>query len=935
MTSSERAPDHRLRQACAAGVLLSLLLLVLLLYSPPFTRWMVPDTSVLSVHLMLELVAVVVAMQIVSIGWHALDGEAAGTGSVLITGFTVVALCDLVHALTYEGMPPLLGEASTPRAIFFWLMGRSAEVVTLAWLAWPPRRPLPRALALGLGSAIGLGLVLLGSFAIEVFPLTFVKGRGVTAFKAAYEVGLCVGNVLVGVLLWRRAGPRRMPYYLLGTSAFVMGVGELAFTQYVTPSDFQNLFGHGFKVAAYLLLYRATFVTSVRAPFEALRSSRQQVAAREQQLADVLAGTVDGIVTLDAQQRIVMFNRAAEQLFGIGVLQALRLPPTALVPAARRARIEALVRRPGGRAAHRRWRVTGQRADGSRFPLELSLSQVGEGEGRLLTAVLRDLAPQRAIEASRRGQAAAEAASRAKSEFLANMSHEIRTPMNAVLGFVNLALRGPLEPRQQQYLSRARIAAESLLGLIDQILDLSKVEAGKLALVAAPFRLEHVIERVEVINSQLARQKGLTFDVIVDEDVPPVLQGDAQRLAQVLTNLCGNAVKFTASGSVTLRVALLAREAGGEGDEVTLRFSVSDSGIGLSDEQIARLFRPFEQADASTTRRYGGTGLGLAISQQLVGLMGGRIEVTSRPGQGSCFSFVLRLPALAAAAVEAAAGAPTDQPPEQALQGRSVLLVEDNAFNQEVAGELLREVAGMRVSVAGDAASALRLLVQEPPFDAVLLDVQLPGMDGFELARRIRAEPRWRGLPLIAMTAHAGAADRAACRAAGMDDHIGKPFEPAQLFSTLQRWLGPAPPTAGTPPGLPASAVPPVLPPAATAAVEPVDVALGLRYCGGRPALYAMAVRRFLETQADMAQRLRQAERAGDLPRVASLAHMLVGNAGTLGAQRLSTLARQLEQAVPEAPTDGAAQVATLLAALEAEHARVLDALRRHLATVA
>lgn len=895
------ADDLRpLRRACLAGGAAGLVLLALTLFAPPFARWDHASTGMLTVHLLLELVALSVALLIVNIGWHALDRDAAGPHNVLIGGFTVVASCDLVHALTYAGMPPLLGPASTERAIFYWLAGRSAEVLTLAWLALGGRRPLTRGVSLAGGLLASATLVGIGAGGLDEFPRTFQPGQGVTGFKVAYEWGLCLANLVVAALLWRRAAGRPVvearSQYLLATSAFVVGIGELAFTRYTSPSDFENVFGHLFKVAAYLILYQAMVAARLRLPFEALRDSRAQLAEREQRLSAVLDNTLDGIVTLDAQGHVVVFNRAAEQLFGVRAAEALGSPLARFVPRADGRRFQVLARRQARRQA-RRWRLRGRRHDGSLFPLELSVSRSGEGAASLVTAVLRDLGPQAAVEASRRAQVAAEAASEAKSQFLAHMSHEIRTPLNAVLGFTDLALRGELSARQRQRLSRARIAGESLLGLIDQVLDLSKVEAGKLELAPAPFALDELVDRIDAVVGQLARSKGLAFRLERDPALPAWLHGDLHRLAQVLINLGGNAVKFTPQGAVTLALRQQAREAG----FVALEISVQDTGIGLTEGELSRLFKPFSQADASTQRVHGGTGLGLAISQQLAGLMGGQITVQSTPGQGSRFSLTRRLGVAARPGAPAAASVRSGTAPPEALRGRKVLLVGDNPLNQQVATELLEQVAGLQVTVAADGPAALAALATDAP-ELVLLDLQLPGMDGFEVARRVRADARWARLPLIAMSAHAGERDRAACQAAGMNDHIGKPFEPGVLFQLLLRWLAP-------------DALAVAAPPAGAAAREaapaaPLDPALGLMYCGGRPALLARALATFEQCHAGTAERMEQALAAGHWPTLARLAHGLVAAAGNIGATPLSALAAQLQDAAAAADTQAAASLA-------------------------
>jgi two-component system sensor histidine kinase/response regulator len=639
-----------------------------------------------------------------------------------------------------------------------------------------------------------------------------------------------------------------------------------------------------------------------------------------------------------------------------------------------------------------------------------------------------------AADEMRRARALAEDAARMKSDFLANMSHEIRTPMNAIIGMAYLALKTDPTPRLRDYLMKIQASSQLLLGVINDILDLSKIEAGKMVVERIDFDLEQVLRNVTNLIAEKAASKGLELIIDVADEVPTNLVGDPLRLGQILVNFANNAVKFTERGEIEICIALDSAD----DDGVLVRFSVRDTGIGLTEEQLGRLFKNFEQADSSTTRKYGGTGLGLVIAKQLAELMGGTVGVDSQIGNGSTFWFTSRLGrsaakvrslqpnpelrgrrllvvddsdtarevigemlrgmsfrvaeassgAQAVAEVDraAAAGEPyeiafidwqmpgmdgiataekirqlrLDHPPHlvmitaygrdelfksaeaagisdvlikplsasllfdtvmrslgavldalpgeavassplelqlASIAGARVLLVEDNDLNREVARELL-ESAGCVVELAENGQVAFEK-VQCADFDVVLMDMQMPVMDGITATRQIRQLPRLHDLPIVAMTANAMQGDRQRFLAAGMQDHVAKPIEPDDLWRALLKWVKPGSAAPAAMPTVPSagsteSAAELLMP------IDGVDLALGLKHAFGKKALYFTLLSKFIAGQARAAEQLAAALDANDWKGAERLAHTLKGTAATIGAMGVSEFAARLEASIRE-----------------------------------
>ncbi|MBF0615069.1 MAG: response regulator [Magnetococcales bacterium] len=796
----------------------------------------------------------------------------------------------------------------------------------------------------------------------------------------------------------------------------------------------------------------------------------QAVLESEERFRQVAQSAYDAIIIVDQSGLITYWNHASEILLGYSAQEAVGKELDIIIPEELKAShatgyANAVAT---GHLIHagKILELPARTRNGTLLTLEVSLASWSLGGKRHFTGVLRDATQRKeAEEALRKARNLADEANRAKSEFIANMSHEIRTPMNAIIGMSTLCLKTPLNPQQQDYVEKINRSAHSLLRILNEILDFSKIEAGRLDIENVAFHLDDVFDHLTTLLANRAQEKGLELLYRMAPDLPEMMRGDPLRLGQVLLNLAGNAVKFTPKGEVVVSVAVAAIE----GDQITLRFAVTDSGIGMSPEQIEKLFQPFAQADTSTTRRFGGTGLGLTISKKLVELMQGTMDVTSTLGRGSQFGFTvcfgieggLSEPRLAlsahlpvgmrilivddnptareilrstlgsfsfqveavdsgAAAIDRVGATDADQKPFQLVlmdwkmpdmdglesaarirsmplstqprlilltaydpmdpryleqerafdgcltkpfshsqlwdgilnvfgatdstpkvrkhfehepfqellsdvRGSRLLLVEDNEINQQVAKELLT-LAGFEVRIANHGQEALEILAEDS-FSAVLMDIQMPVMDGHETTRHIRAREEWRQIPVIAMTANAMTGEKEKCLSAGMNDYISKPIDVQFLMTALLRQLHPqAKSLRGAEWVTPAKELQ-LIKSEFLAHLEGVDVVGAVAKLGGNQRLYLSIMEKFLEQQHNTVAGIKSAIDNKQIAEAIRITHTLKGLGGNLGCTTLQELCGSLENVLERDPVSWESYVSQLDLLMGELLPRIRDAL--------
>jgi PAS domain S-box-containing protein len=648
------------------------------------------------------------------------------------------------------------------------------------------------------------------------------------------------------------------------------------------------------------------------------REAERSLSEREEATRGILEAAADAFVAIDSAGRVTSWSAQSEALFGWTSDQACGslLAELIVPPELRRAHtvgVSRVVRTGISSMLDSRAELTALHRDGREFPVELVIWRSSSEGDVSFNAFVHDISDRKRDEAQlAAARDEALEASRVKSDFMAVMSHELRTPMNGVMGMTSLLLSTQLTPKQRDYAETVRASADSLLDLLNDVLDLSKVEADRLELEVLDFDLRPVVRDVVHLLEGNARVKGVSLTAEIADDVPRALRGDPARLRQIIFNLVGNALKFTGSGSVALSVvnagSMAASEAGDE-ERVALLFEVTDTGIGIAAAERDRLFEAFSQADASTTRRYGGSGLGLAICKRLVALFDGEIGVRSELGTGSTFWFTARLLRGSPAAIVPDTSPEEDARPRATRSGL-VLVVDDNVTNQKIAIHML-ETLGHRTDVAADGVEAVDAC-GNVQYDLVLMDCRMPHMDGYEATRAIRdVEGSSRRTPIVAMTASAMFADHQRCLTAGMDDYLSKPVRLVDLADKVDRWIRTDDAPSGSQDG--------------PAGNEPIlDEAIIAELASLGDDVMAELIPEFISDTEARLDTVRAAVRDGDVELLTGAAHALRGSAGNMGGARVATMCRRLEDAARSGQLD---QTPNDVLVLEAEVVQLLAAM--------
>lgn len=797
---SDSIEHTRARQFAFKLNLMAALGLVILMAMPRYTSLANGHTSMLMIHLLMEFFAIAIAMFVVVVSWHTFDAQNARSANVLICGFLIVACCDLVHALTYEGMPPFLGESSTQRAIFFWLMGRTFEVATMWLLAISWRPSWSRRSSLLLGLAVSGVLVWFGSSGIDMFPVTFIKGQGVTPFKAIYEFILCFIYIAVAVALWRRAKAEGQPqHYLLAASCFVMGIGEISFTAYLSPFDFQNIFGHVYKLVSYALLYQATFIVSIKIPFEVARQTEirlRESESRIRSLSDNLPNCMvyEVVRELDGFMHFTYVSKAVEQIHGLRAEDVLR-DPMLLYGQIIEEDLPQLISAEQQSAEHMETfnaTVRMRLGDGQLRWMQISSAPRRLEDGRIVWDGLEiDITDRKHAEAEQ-NRLQQHLLQSQKMESLGHLvggvAHDFNNMLNAILGYAqllrlaNTSTAPSREERTRSYINSIFKAGNHARDLIKQMMVFSRItpeppKDDKPVTLIAPVLKEVISMLQSSISSTITINLHIT-DEQLKTHITPV------QFHQILLNLAINA-RDAIGEYGRIDVKLDKYIGGGMCNSCNLDFSgeyvrvsVMDTGSGIPEHLQKNIFDPF-----FTTKSVGkGTGMGLSVVHGHVHNLGGHITIKSQPGQGTEFNILL--PNVSDEFDGQDVIHPQDSEVNVLLTGLRIMVVDDEVVVSSMLHDLLT-FQGAQVTAFNQSEEALLEFERAPQnIDLVITDEAMPGLSGLDMAKAmLKLRP---DLPVILCTGYSEYVDEGIAKQIGISEFIYKPVDVGKLVRRIQ-----------------------------------------------------------------------------------------------------------------------------------------------------
>lgn len=741
----------------------------------------------LSIHIILEFFSICISFAIALQAWFFFPHTKSKQRLYIGITFLSVGLIDLLHTLSYNGMPFFITESSVAKATWFWIMARLTEALGLYMIFRKDDERYESKNWRTLFSFSILYSIIVGFVVIrwsEVLPILVIEGQGVTPLKIGLEYVVAIFHILLIIILLKRYLKSKENYLLtLIVALTFITIGEFVFTLYQSVYDLDNLLGHVYKIIGYYYLLKGIYVTTIAAPFAAEQKAKDNLYESESKFQRVVEYIDDIVIQLDNNLNVIgMYGRFIDK-FDLKPNNLIGKSITDLIEDG----ISGYKEIVEGKIDMIQTEWNGA-IDNKEVFLHFSLSPIKNKQDQIIgiVAVGRDLSERKQMELQlQKSYEEAVRASKVKSEFLSTMSHEIRTPMNAILGIADLLKETAATSEQKKYVNLLEKSGNNLLKIINNILDLSKFEAGQMKLTYEPFDNKQLILDICDVVRISAENKGLEIQSSIDPELTDYFVGDADRIRQVISNLVDNAIKFTDKGSITIEVKPYKGNKNGN-----VLYTVKDTGIGIANEHLDQIFEAFSQVDSTNTRRFGGTGLGLSIAKKFINEMGGEIWVESTVGIGTTFFFTLEIDSVLELMNTDNTINVVQVEVEDSIHTRHILIAEDTEDNRELMKAYLKNTP-YEIGFAVNGVEAVEMYKQKK-YDLVLMDIQMPEMDGYMATKKIRAfekEHSIQPIPILALTAHALKESEQKSMEVGCNQHLTKPIKKAMLLQAIRSWL--------------------------------------------------------------------------------------------------------------------------------------------------